>query len=124
MGARDLYRRFAGMRPRKLLSTSITYAGKLLTRRARLNISIPAELAVIGRVSALEYDTIFDGQLKKARHTFAPGARPLLAVGTRRGQVFLIGHHFGFTNRGFVDFDTHDRAIEYHEKTGKVTILR
>jgi len=124
MSARDLYRRFAGLHPRKILSTSITYAGKLLTRRGALNISIPAELAVIGRISALEYDTVFDGQVKKARHVFAPSARPLLVVGTRRGQVFLIGRHFGFTDRGFVDFDTHDRPIEYHEKTGKITILR
>lgn len=124
MNARDLYQRFKGLRPRKILSTSITFAGKLLTRRGQLNISLPAELAVMGRIRAIEYDAIYDRDPKIARHAFAPGARPLLAVGTRRGQVFLIGNRFGFTPRGFIDFDAQDRPVEYDEKTGKISLLK
>lgn len=124
MSARTLYERFKGLSAKKVLGIGIRYGSRWLTRKARLNIDIPEQLAVIGKVSALEYDAIYDRKFTPARHAFAPTARPLLVVGTQRGQVFLIGTGFRFTERGFVDFDQHNRAIELNEKTGKVTFLK
>lgn len=124
MNARGLRERFSGKTARKILSTGIRYGKQWLTRKGRVNIDIPSQLALIGRVSAIEYDATYDRKMTYARHTFAPTARPWLAVGTERGQVFLIGQDFRFTDRGFVDFDRNNRAIEYDEKTGKVTFLK
>jgi len=124
VSARTLYERFKGLSAKKVLGIGIRYGSRWLTRKARLNIDIPEQLAVIGKVSALEYDAIYDRKFTPARHAFAPTARPLLVVGTQRGQVFLIGTGFRFTERGFVDFDQHNRAIELNEKTGKVTFLK
>lgn len=123
-GARALYERFKGLSAKKVLGIGIRYGSRWLTRKARLNINIPETLAVIGKVSAIEYDAIYDRKFTPARHAFAPSARPLLVVGTERGQVFIIGTDFRFTDRGFVDFDRSGRAIELHEKTGKIGFLR
>jgi hypothetical protein len=124
VSARTLRERFTGKTAKKILSTGIRYGKQWLTRKGRVNIDIPAQLALIGRVSAIEYDATYDRKVTYARHVFAPTARPWLAVGTQRGQIFIIGTEFRFTDRGFVDFDRDGRAIEYHEKTGKVTFLR
>ncbi len=123
-GARALYERFKGVSAKKVLGIGIRYGRRWLTRKARLNIDIPEALAVIGKVTAIEYDAIYDRKFTPARHAFAPSARPLLVVGTDRGQVFIIGTHFRFTDRGFIDFDTSGRAIEYFEKSGKVGFLK
>lgn len=96
------------------MQTGIRYAGRWLTRPARPAIDIPKEFAFVGRVSALEYDAQYDGEFKLARHAFAPGARPLLAVGTGRGQAFLVGDRYRFTDRGFIDYDG-NTPIEFHE---------
>lgn len=123
-GARDLYRRFRGAVARKVVRTGVRLGGEWLTARGQLNISIPRELAVIGQVNALEYDCVRDGKRVKARHVFAPGARPAFAVGTARGELFLLGDHFQFTDRGIVDFNSAGRAVDYDEKTGKVKNLK
>ncbi len=123
-GARALYERFKGVSAKRVLGIGIRYGRRWLTRRARLNIDIPEQLAVIGKVTAIEYDAIYDKKFTPARHAFAPSARPLLVVGTDRGQVFLIGTDYRFTDRGFIDFDKSGRAIEYVEKTGQVGFLK
>ncbi len=107
-----------------MLRIGIIFGGRAITQPGRLNIDIPRELAVIGRVKAIDYDAVYDGALTPARHAFAPGARPLLMVGVDRGQVFLVGKNYRFTDRGFIDYDSRDRKIEYNEKTGKISPLR
>ncbi len=124
MNARAVYERFKGISAKRVLGIGIRYGRRWLTRKAKLNIDIPEQLAVIGKVTAIEYDAIYDRKFTPARHAFAPSARPLLVIGTDRGQVFLIGTDFRFTDRGFIDFDKSGRAIEYFEKTGKVTFLK
>lgn len=123
MTARSLYERFSGHLTRTLARAGIRYRGRWLTQPARAAIDIPGEIAFIGYIRAIDYDAIYDGKLTQARHWFAPGARPLLAVGTARGQVFLIGDRYQFTDRGFVDFDSRG-PIECNEKTGKVKRLK
>lgn len=122
--ARSLYQRFRGAVAKRTLRVGVRFGGRWLTTRGKANIDIPESLAIIGHVSAIEYDAIYDGKTTKARHAFAPGSRPLLVVGTQRGQAFLIGQGFKFTDRGFLDFDTHGRAVELSEKTGKVKVVR
>jgi hypothetical protein len=122
--ARQLLQRFRGKLAKRFLAIGIRYAGKDLTRPGKLNLDIPAELAVIGHVTAIEYDAVYDGRLTKARHAFAPGTRPLLVVGTDRGQAFLIGTGYRFTDRGFVDYDSRGTPIDYHEKSGRITKIR
>jgi hypothetical protein len=124
VSARTLYERFKGLSAKKVFGLGIQYGSRWLTRKGKLNIHIPEQLAVIGRVDAIEYTAIYDRRRTPARHVFAPSAKPLLVVGTDRGQVFLIGTEYRFTDRGFIDFDRNGRAIEYDEKTGKVTFLR
>ncbi len=124
MSARELYQRFRGAVARKVVRTGVRFRGEWLTARGELNISVPKELAVIGTVNALEYDCVRDGKRVKARHVFAPGSRPAFAVGTARGELFLLGSGSQFTDRGIVDFDAQGRAIDFDEKTGKVKKLK
>lgn len=123
MNARQLYERFGGRFTSKLLQTGIRYAGRWLTKPTRPAIDIPKEFAFIGHVTAIEYDARYDGKFTPARHAFAPGCRPLLAVGVGRGQAFLVGDGYQFTDRGFVDIKG-ETPIEYHEKTRTVTVLK
>lgn len=124
MSAKALYERFRGAVARRFIRTGVKLGARWITREGQLNVLIPADLAIIGHVNAIDYDCVRDGRRTKARHAFAPGSRPVLAVGSQRGQVFLLGTSFKFSDRGFLDFDTHGRAIEYDEKTKKITLLR
>jgi hypothetical protein len=123
MSARDIYKRFRGAEPTKHTRTGIRVGERWLTKREGLNILIPQGLAIMGRVNAIEYDCIFDGKRVKARHVFAPGSRPLLGVGEGRGEAFLLGDRYQFTDRGFVDLDGHLNPIDYNEKTGRIKPL-
>lgn len=96
-GVRKLYQDFRGRKPDKV---------------GRVRIAPPKQVAVIGHIFALEYDTTRDGKTVKARHEFHPGSRPLFAVGTAKGQLYLIGTRYKFTARGIVDLDADGRAIE------------
>lgn len=121
--AKELYERFRGAVARRFTKTGIRYGSRWLTRQQSLNILIPDELAIVGHVNAIDYDCVRDGKLVKARHAFAPGGRPVLAVGARRGEVFLLGTSFKFTDRGFVDFDHRGNAVDYDEKSGRIKRL-
>lgn len=85
---------------------------------------IPASFAIVGHVNAIEYDCTRAGKTVKARHVFAPGSRPVFAVGTGRGELFLLGTRYQFTDRGIVDFDVKGRAIDYHEDSGQIKLLK
>lgn len=123
MSARELYERFRGAVARRTTRTGLRLGDKWITRQGQLNILVPKDLAIIGHVNALDYDCVRDGASVNARHAFAPGVRPLLAVGTRRGEVFLLGTSYKFTDRGFVDFNLEGEAIDYDEKTGRIKKL-
>lgn len=124
MSARELYQRFRGAIARRTTRTGLRLGDQWITRKGQLNILVPKDLAIIGHTNALEYDCVRDGVTVKARHVFAPGVRPLLAVGTRRGEVFLLGTGYKFTDRGFVDFNLEGEAIDYDEKTGRIQKLK
>ena len=74
-------------------------------------------------MNAIEYDCTRGGKTVKARHVFAPGSRPVFAVGGGRGELFLLGTRYRFTDRGIVDFDSQGRAIDYHEDSGRTQFL-
>lgn len=122
--ARELYRGFRGAVARRIVRAGVRLGGRWLTARGTVNIVIPDELAIVGRFSAVEYDCVRDGRTIKARHVFAPGSRPAMAVGSGRGEVFFLGNGFKFTDRGYVDFDSNGRAVDYDEKTGKTRLLK
>ncbi len=82
------------------------------TRVKRVTVSLPRALAVVGRVSAIEYDTTHGGSLKLYRHVFAAGSRPLLAAGPSDGQLYLLKGRFRVTARGIVDLDSKRRELK------------
>ena len=124
MKATTLYQNFRGAVSRRMVRFGIRYGKRWLTKPGKGNILIPAGLAVIGHVNAIEYDCTRGGKTVKARHVFAPGSRPVFAVGSGRGELFLIGTRYKFTDRGIVDFDIEGRAVDYHEDTGQVKLLK
>lgn len=113
--ARNLYREFRGRAPGRESGTGIRFGSRWITAPGLLNILIPESLAVIGHVNAIEYDSTRDGPAVFARHDFARGSRPVLAVGSGKGQVFLIGTRYHFTDRGIVDIDAAGRDILDHK---------
>ena len=124
MSAKELYERFRGSIARRFMRTGVRFGDKWITQQCELNILIPKDLAIVGHIRAIEYDCVRDGRTIEARHPFAPGTRPLLAVGSRRGEVFLLGTSYKFTDRGFVDFNLKGEAIDYDEKNDRIKILR
>jgi hypothetical protein len=65
----------------------------------------------MGRVDFIGYTTTHEGKTVAYKHTFAAGSRPILAAGTRRGQLYLIKGRFRVTGRGIVDLDAKGREI-------------
>jgi len=124
MSAQNLYQRFRGTVSRRIVAIGIRYGKRWLTRRGRANILIPESLAVIGHVNAIEYDCTRAGKTVKARHVFAPGSRPVFAVGEGNGELFLLGTRYRFTDRGIVDFNASGEAIDYHEDSGRTALLK
>lgn len=95
--AKRLYRQFREEKP----------------KRARVvRITLPKVAMIMGHARSIDYDTTHKGKTHLYRHTFAPGSRPLLVAGTRRGQLFLISGRFHVTARGIVDLDPRGREIE------------
>jgi hypothetical protein len=113
--ARKVYRDFRGRNPARETGTGVRFGSRWLTAPGSLNILIPESMAVIGHVNAIEYDSTRDGPAVFARHDFAPGSRPILAAGSGRGQIFLIGTRYHFTERGIVDIDSAGRDILDHK---------
>lgn len=110
-----VYRDFRGREPRRDTGTGIRFGSRWLTAPGMMNILIPEQFAVIGHVNAIEYDTTRDGSAVLARHDFAKGSRPVLAVGSGKGQIFLIGTRYHFTDRGIVDIDSNGADILDHK---------
>ena len=109
---RSLYEDFHGDTARRTLRVGVKFGTHWLTAPGTANLLIPASLAIVGRLSAIEYDTRRDERTVFARHEFAAGSKPLLAAGASRGQVFLIGDRYRFTDRGIMDIDSEDRLID------------
>lgn len=82
-------------------------------RTRRIPIQWPKALMVMGTVRLIAYDTTHAGKYAPYEHEFAPGSRPLLCAGKKRGQLFLIGHNFKVTRRGIVDVDGAGRPKAY-----------
>jgi len=58
---------------------------------------------VIGRLSAVEYDTVRAGKRENYRHKFKKSASPLLCVTSDGKTLFTVEGGFTFTERGIVD---------------------
>ncbi len=65
--------------------------------------ALPKVAAVIGKIRAVEYDTIRDGEPETYRHEFKEHARPLFAVAPDGRSLHMLGGAFQFTERGIVD---------------------
>lgn len=78
----------------------------------RISLSIPKAVMQMGRVDFIGYTTTHNGKTVMYKHTFANGSKPILAAGTRRGQLYLIKGRFRVTGRGIVDLDASGREIE------------
>ena len=83
-----------------------------------MHAELPPVLMVMGRVSAIEYETTHkndEGTQRIAqgyRHTFAEGSRPLLCCAPGKNGIFLVGGNYHVTERGIVDLDAKGREIE------------
>ena len=84
-------------------------------RRGRwVDIDIPKVLAVLGNITAIEYDTTRRKKTEKYRHDFAIGSRPLFCVGN--GQILIVGGRYRVTAggplEGIVDLDAKGQEID------------
>lgn len=123
MSARRLYKEFHGEDGQRDVRTGVRFGTEWLTARGDCNILIPASLAIMGRLTAVEYDTRRDGRTVLARHVFAPACRPMIGVGRGFGEVFLLGDRYRWTHGGIVDFDSRGKPIDFDERTGKTERL-
>ncbi len=87
-------------------------------RARRVTINLPSALMVMGRVSAIEYETTHKGVAHKYRHDFVPGSRPTLAASGAKNGLYLHGGRYHVTDRGIVDLDPNGREVE--DQAGEV----
>lgn len=92
-------------------------------RSRRVAVEWPKVLMVMGVVEAIAYRTTHGGKVTPYLHEFAPGSKPLLCAGKRRGQVYLIGDRFKVTAHGIVDVDSDGRRVR-HRPTYKLVRIR
>jgi len=90
-------------------------------RTRRVPIEWPKALMVMGTVRLIAYDTTHGGKFTPYEHEFAPGSRPLLCAGKKRGQLFLIGSNFKVTAHGIVDIHGDGRPKRY---TPRLKVVR
>lgn len=88
------------------------FTGRAAQRTGKVRIAPARQVAVMGKVTKIEYETVHEGKPVLATHTFHAGSRPLLAAGVKPGQLYLIGNRFRFTARGIVDLGPDGRPIE------------
>jgi hypothetical protein len=82
-------------------------------RSRRIPMRWPKVLMVMGTVELIAYVTTHGGKVTRYIHEFAPGSRPLICAGKRRGQLFLIGDRFKVTAHGIVDLDGEGRRVRH-----------
>ena len=72
----------------------------------------PRAAAVMGHVEFIGYVTSHAGKTHLYIHEFAEGSRPMMAAGTGRNQLLLVGGRYKVTSRGITDLDPNGRAID------------
>ena len=82
-------------------------------KRGRVvEFEMPKVVMIMGNVTAIEYDTTQQRKLKKYRHDFAAGSRPLLCADARTGQLFIIEGRYHVTDRGIVDVSSDGKELD------------
>lgn len=78
-----------------------------------MDIEWPKALMVMGQVELIAYTTTHGGKLHRYTHQFAPGSKPLLCAGRKRGQLFLLGELFKVDGHGIVDVTSDGRRRHF-----------
>jgi ABC-type uncharacterized transport system substrate-binding protein len=65
--------------------------------------AVPDAMFAVGKVDGILYSTVRDGVAEKYIHKFAAKDKPVLCVSPNGKQIFFIGGHYTFTERGIVD---------------------
>jgi len=87
--AASLYERFSGHEAEAV--------GKIKVK------PMPKVGVAIGDIDGVLYTTVRDGREEKYIHKFAKKDKPLFVVSPDGKQLFMIGGHYDFTERGIVD---------------------
>lgn len=87
--AADLYERFSGHNADEVAKVKIP--------------AMPRVAVAIGDIDGILYTTVRDGVIEKYIHKFKSRDKPIFAVSPDGKQLFLIGGHYNFTERGIVD---------------------
>jgi hypothetical protein len=91
-------------------------------RTRRVSVEWPKVLMVMGIAEAIAYRTTHRGKVTPYLHEFAPGSKPLLCAGTKRGQLYLIGTRFKVDAHGIVDLDASGRRARHRPRYKLVRI--
>ena len=68
-----------------------------------VSIKFHKEMAVIGLCDGILYTTVRQGKKERYRHLFTGDSKPTLCASWDGKQLYLIGGHYNFTERGIVD---------------------
>lgn len=86
--AAELYRRFTGERPDRVM---------------RITLEPVTVGLVIGECDGILYTTVRDGEEERYIHEFKARSKPLLCASHDGSQLVIIGGRYRFTERGIVD---------------------
>lgn len=64
---------------------------------------LPHSATMIGRLHAVIYDTVRDGEEERYIHKFKNENAPILAIADSGDQILVIGGNYTFTEKGIED---------------------
>jgi hypothetical protein len=80
------------------------FSGNPANESVKITIPNPPKVGIcIGDIDGIMYTTERDGEIQKYIHTFKSADRPLFVVSPDGSQLFIVGGHYTFTERGIVD---------------------
>lgn len=68
-----------------------------------IDVTFHREMLAVGKVVAVEYDTVRSGKSERYRHEFTGKSRPTLTASFDGSQLYFVGGAYDFTDRGIVD---------------------
>lgn len=86
------------------MKTFEEFTGHKSEHYATVEIDIPSEAAVVGKLIGVAYEAVRDGKTIRYMHEFEDGCEPTLAVAPRKqAQLLIVGGSYTFTDHGIVD---------------------
>lgn len=79
------------------------FTGHEVKRMTQVNYNDNETGLIFGKLDGVMYTTVRDGKTEKYLHKFNTKSKPEIAASFDGQQLYIVGGHYDFTERGIVD---------------------